>query len=145
MDRQGIVLLARSAVWETEPVGSPDPRWYLNMAAEIRTELEPHEVLDRLLAIERSRGRVRAQRNAPRELDLDLLWMDGCRREGPDLFLPHPRMWSRRFVMAPLAEIAPDLTDPGSGRTVSEILAGLPEVPSVRRLGSLAPPRGRPV
>jgi 2-amino-4-hydroxy-6-hydroxymethyldihydropteridine diphosphokinase len=129
---------ALSSVYETEPVGSREPLWFLNMVVCIRTPLAPLDVLDRLLDVEAEIGRRRTVRNAPRELDLDLLLLgDYCFR-GPHLMLPHPRMWVRRFVLEPLSEIAPALRDPRSGHTVEEILSGLGDSHAVRRLGPLA-------
>jgi len=108
MERRGILPVALSSLWETEPVGGAGPGWFLNMVARIETSLGPEAVLEALLAIEEGRGRVRNRANAPRELDLDLLTLGGLTRDGPDLILPHPRMTSRKFVLAPLAEIAPE-------------------------------------
>jgi len=137
--RRGLVPLDLSSVWETEPVDSPEPLWFLNMVARAETDLPPLEVLDRLLDAEREAGRVRSARNAPRLLDLDLLLLGDLRLDHARLVLPHPRMWERRFVLAPLAEIAPGLLDPRTGRTVREACEALPPRPWVRRLGPLAP------
>jgi len=135
--RAGASAMAQSAVWETEPVGTTEPGWFWNMALRVRTELEPAALLALLQAVELERGRRPAPRNAPRTLDLDLLMLGEHRRADPDLSLPHPRMWERRFVLAPLAEIAPELRDPRSGRSVAQALAALPVAPRVRRLGPL--------
>jgi 2-amino-4-hydroxy-6-hydroxymethyldihydropteridine diphosphokinase len=136
--RRGLAPLELSSVWETEPVDSPEPVWFLNMVARTETDLPPLEVLDRLLDAEREAGRVRTVRNAPRVLDLDLLLLGDLRFDHPRLTLPHPRMWERRFVLSPLAEIAPGLRESGSGRSVREVCESLPQRPSVRRLGPLA-------
>lgn len=141
----GIEIEAVSSVWETEPVDVPSGGPFLNMAARIRTSLSPDGALEALLAIERGAGRARRGRNDPRALDLDLLVLEGVERNDPRLTLPHPRMWFRRFVLAPLAEIAGDLRDPRTGRTVAETLAALPDRPWVHRLGTLAPPEPAPV
>lgn len=151
--RAGILALARgglgvsavSSIWETEPVDGAGPAWFLNMVARVATDLTPEQALDVLLAGERARGRLRARPNAPRELDLDLLLLGGERRATATLDLPHPRLWARRFVLAPLAEIAPSLVNPASGRTVSEELAALGDAPVVRRLGPLALPETLPL
>jgi 2-amino-4-hydroxy-6-hydroxymethyldihydropteridine diphosphokinase len=119
----GIAPARRSSVWETEPVGTLEPQWFLNMVVRIRSSRTPLEVLETLLEVERRVGRTRnGVRNAPRVLDLDLLMLGDARVESARLTLPHPRMWERRFVLCPLAEIAPGLRDPATGRTVREIL-----------------------
>ena len=134
----GLELLAVSSVWETEPVGTPDGDWFLNMAARFRTDRRPHAVLDALLEIERAHGRVRRERNGPRTLDLDLLTLGDLVRGTDRLQLPHPRMWQRRFVLEPLAEVAPELRNPATGRTVVEEIARLRGGETVIRLGVLA-------
>jgi 2-amino-4-hydroxy-6-hydroxymethyldihydropteridine diphosphokinase len=138
--RRGLGPRALSSVWETEPVDSPEPWWFLNMAAEIETDLDPARILELLLEVEREVGRVRTVRNAPRELDLDLLLVGDRAVAEPALTLPHPRMWTRRFVLAPLHELAPQLADPATGRTVAEALASLPPTPTARNVGKLYNP-----
>lgn len=135
---RGICPSALSGVWDSAPVDCRDPHRFLNMVARVETTHDAERLLGELLAIEREAGRVRRERNAPRTLDLDLLLVgDRCLRL-PHLVVPHPRMWSRRFVLAPLAEVAPDLRDPASGRTVAELELELRrEQPDVRRVGSL--------
>jgi 2-amino-4-hydroxy-6-hydroxymethyldihydropteridine diphosphokinase len=137
LERRGLPPRALSSVWETEPVDAPEPLWFLNMVAEVETDLPPRTVLDLLLEVEREVGRLRTVRNAPRCLDLDLLLQGALTLDEEGLTLPHPRMWTRRFVLAPLAELAPALVDPRSGRTVSQALAALPASPTVRSLGPL--------
>jgi 2-amino-4-hydroxy-6-hydroxymethyldihydropteridine diphosphokinase len=123
----GVRVLAVSAWIETEsvggPVGSPT---YLNGAVLLETQLDPRDLLEALLAIERAHGRRRNPgiRDEPRTLDLDLLLHGDRRIDEPHLRVPHPRMEEREFVLAPLAEIAPDLVL-ASGRTVRESLAEL--------------------
>jgi 2-amino-4-hydroxy-6-hydroxymethyldihydropteridine diphosphokinase len=131
-------LLAASAVWETEPIDAPGPSWFLNMVVALRTTLGPFELLDTLLAIERRAGRTREIPRAPRTLDLDLLLFGDLAVQTPRLQLPHPRMWQRRFVLEPLAEIAPGLVNPATGRTVLEERACIAGLGAVRRLGRLA-------
>ena len=138
-------IRALSSVWETEPVEGAGPGLFLNMAAAVETERAPEEILAGLLAIESSRGRTRGGRVAPRTLDLDLLLLGDLRRDTKALVLPHPRLETRRFVLAPLAEIAPDLTLPASGRTVAAALSALPDRHAVRRVGRLYTPEGTPV
>src|SRR5437764_5876484 len=104
----GISAVRSSSFFETEPVGGPPGQPpYLNAAAELVTTLDPAALLALLLEIEERFGRVRSESNAPRTLDLDLLLYDDLVRAGPDPVVPHPRMHERRFVLEPLAEIAP--------------------------------------
>ena len=124
----GVRVVSRSAWIETEPVGGPPgaPR-FLNGATLIETTLVPRALLERLLAIETSCGRVRRAggRDEPRTLDLDLLVHGPRVVDEPGLAVPHPRLEQRAFVLRPLAEIAPELVLPRSGRTVSAALAAL--------------------
>jgi 2-amino-4-hydroxy-6-hydroxymethyldihydropteridine diphosphokinase len=117
-------LVTRSSLYRTAPVGKPDQPDFINAVARLDTDLEPEALLQRLLDIERQHARVRGERNGPRTLDLDLLLHGECRIESPGLTVPHPRMHERAFVLAPLAEIAPDLDIPGRGN-VRALLAGL--------------------
>lgn len=111
MRRMGIVLTAASSVYETAPWGPVKQPPYLNQVVGGRTTLTPHALLRALRWIERSLGRDRnrEQRFGPRSMDLDILVYEGVRRNTPALQLPHPRMLGRPFVLAPLAEIAPQL------------------------------------
>ena len=138
LDRHGLSPRAVSSIWETEPVGTPEPRWFWNMAVEVETNRDPLELLETLLEIERAAGRVRGERNAPRTLDLDLLLIGDLILDDPRLRVPHPAMWNRRFVLEPLAEIAPEVRNPIDGRTVDQTRRALTDCPVVRRLGHLA-------
>jgi len=103
-------VVRTSPVYETEPLGGPtDQAPYLNVVVELDTDLFPDELLARCQLIEAAHGRVRAERWGPRTLDVDIIWMDGVEVDGPELQLPHPRWRQRRFVMAPLHDLAPDL------------------------------------
>ncbi len=105
-------LVAVSPVYETEPIGGPDDQGaYLNLVVELDTCLAPRELLELCHTLERAAGRVRDVRWGARTLDVDVLWIDGCTVDEPDLEVPHPRLWERRFVLAPLADLAPDLVD----------------------------------
>ena len=107
----GASVRAVSDVYETDPVGGPTQGPYLNVVVELATDMGPRELLGLCHRLEGAANRVRTVRWGPRTLDVDVLWIDGVELSGPDLEIPHPRMWRRRFVLAPLAELAPDLVD----------------------------------
>lgn len=118
--------LAVSRYYETVPVGVSGPQaMFLNAAAVGQTSLTARGVLEALLAIEQERGRERPYARAPRTLDLDLILLGDFVLDEPDLVVPHPRFRERRFVLEPLAEIAPDLKDPATGSPVSALLSRL--------------------
>src|SRR5438132_1374622 len=103
-------VVAVSPVYETDPVGGPEGQEpYLNLVVELDTALAPRELLAVAQRLEGAAGRVRAERWGPRTLDVDVLWIDDVTVDQPDLTVPHPRMWARRFVLAPLADLAPEL------------------------------------
>lgn len=110
---------------DTDPAGVAPQPVFLNGAAAGSTRLSARELLDLLLAIERERGRERPFPGAPRTLDLDLVLYGDCISSEPGLTVPHPRFRERAFVLAPLAEIAPDMKDPVTGLTVGELWARL--------------------
>jgi 2-amino-4-hydroxy-6-hydroxymethyldihydropteridine diphosphokinase len=117
--RPGIDVVRSSRVYETDPVGPPQPA-YLNAAVEVRTDLEPHELLKETQAVEDELGRVRAERWGPRTIDVDVLTFDERTVDEPDLVIPHPRMHERGFVLVPLGELDPDPMLPG-GRKLSAL------------------------
>jgi 2-amino-4-hydroxy-6-hydroxymethyldihydropteridine diphosphokinase len=122
----GVVVRKVSSLYDTEPVGGPPGQGrYLNAAAMLETSLDPFELLHVLQSIEADLGRVRLVRWGERTLDLDLLLFDDRIIESPVLSLPHPRFALRRFVLEPLAEVAPEAVDPVSHRTIAELLAAL--------------------
>jgi 2-amino-4-hydroxy-6-hydroxymethyldihydropteridine diphosphokinase len=124
--RDLLANLAVSRYYETVPVGVSGPQaMFLNAAAVGQTSLTARGVLEALLAIEQERGRERPYARAPRTLDLDLILLGEIVLDEPDLVVPHPRFRERRFVLEPLAEIAPDLKDPATGSPVSALLSRL--------------------
>ncbi|HEX2172076.1 MAG TPA: 2-amino-4-hydroxy-6-hydroxymethyldihydropteridine diphosphokinase [Dehalococcoidia bacterium] len=130
-------LTAVSSFYETTPVGYRDQPDFLNAVAALRTRLAPEELLDATQSIENTFGRVRSFPNAPRPLDIDLLYLDSLVLNTPRLTIPHPRAAERAFVLVPLREIAPDLIDPITRRTITDLAAALPDLSEVR---PFAPP-----
>ena len=115
--------MRRSRWYMSQPVPPSDQPWYVNGVVAVETALAPPALLEALLAVEAGFGRRRSAPNAARTLDLDLLDYDGTQCVSERLVLPHPRLHERRFVLAPLAEIAPQWRHPRSGKTAAELLA----------------------
>ncbi|QXC59271.1 2-amino-4-hydroxy-6-hydroxymethyldihydropteridine diphosphokinase [Aquihabitans sp. G128] len=107
----GTAVVAVSPVYETDPVGGPDQGRFLNLVVELDTDLTARQLLAACHRLESGAGRVRLERWGPRTLDVDILWIDGTTVAEPDLEVPHPRMFERLFVLAPLADLAPELVD----------------------------------
>lgn len=126
---------AHSHLYRTQPVGIELQPPFVNAVARLETDLEPQPLLDFLLALERRYGRDRSvdPPRGPRTLDLDLLLVDDLVVQTGTLILPHPRLAARRFVLEPLAEIAPDLRVPPTAATVRQLLAALPDEGANRR------------
>jgi 2-amino-4-hydroxy-6-hydroxymethyldihydropteridine diphosphokinase len=122
----GVSIVGKSRVYENEALGEPDQPRYLNAVLELETELTPGALLAALQRVEQLARRQREVRWGPRTLDLDLLLYDEAVINLPELTVPHPGVGSRRFVLAPLAELSPDRTVPGTGATVAELLRRAP-------------------
>ncbi len=130
----GIAVSRESPIYETEPVGYTQQRWFLNMVVEAETALFPMQLVTRTAKIERALGRVRTIPNGPRTIDIDILLYGDAVIHSPRLEVPHPRMHERRFVLAPLADLAPDLRHPVLRKSVRQLLQAAP-AETIRRIG----------
>ncbi len=132
-------LLRISPVYETEPQDVKDQPWFLNLVVEAATDLPPLRLLTRVQKVERQLGRKRAVNKGPRPIDIDILLVDDDVMRSPELTVPHPRMAGRRFVLEPLADLAPDLRHPLLQRTIRELLAAT-LTQQARRAGDITIP-----
>ena len=121
----GARVLRSSSVYETEPQYLKEQPWFLNQVVEAETALFPRQLLARIHKIERAMGRKPGLRNSPRLIDIDILLFGQAVVATADLEIPHPRLEERRFALEPLAELAPGLRHPATGRTTREMLAGV--------------------
>ena len=125
LDAADVHVLRESSIRETEPHDVRDQPWFLNMVVEAETELFPKQLLARIQRIESEMGRRRVVPKGPRTIDIDILFYGNALVKSAELEIPHPRIPQRRFVLEPLAELAPDLRHPLNRLTVREMLAGL--------------------
>jgi 2-amino-4-hydroxy-6-hydroxymethyldihydropteridine diphosphokinase len=130
----GVASLTRSGWYRSAPVPASEQPWYTNAVAIVATDLESRRLLALMQRIEGRFGRVPAARNAARVVDLDLLDYGGQRLNSPELILPHPRMHERRFVLQPLAEIAPQWRHPILGMSARQLLAELYQDQRLQRM-----------
>ena len=137
--RERAGVSAVSSVWRTEPVGFREQPDFYNLVAAGAWEGTADALLDAALGVERELGRVRSFANAPRVIDVDVLDVGGVVVADERLTLPHPRMAERAFVLAPLAELAPEWRHPTTGRTARELLSAVPGGERVERWGPLPP------
>jgi len=122
----GIRTQRVSPIYETEPVDFRPQSWFLNLVVEAETALFPVQLLTRTSRVERALGRVRTAPKGPRTIDIDILLYGNVVMKTVQLEIPHPRMGERRFVLAPLADLAPALRHPVTHRTIREMLEGAP-------------------
>jgi len=127
-------VVAVSSFYETEPVEFTQQPWFLNGVVALDTTKMPRQLLAALLRIEREMGRRRVQKKGPRTIDIDILLFGNTVMDSAELTIPHPAMHERRFVLQPLAEIAPDARHPVFGKTIQELREALPKGQAVRRI-----------
>ena len=134
MNAAGVHITGQSSLYATEPVDSPGvQQWFLNAVVAAETGLMPRQLLHTLAGIERAFGRRRLIFHGPRTLDLDILLYGSSVIHTPELTVPHPGLALRRFVLVPLAELAPELRHPTLRKTIAELLADTPDHSDVRK------------
>jgi 2-amino-4-hydroxy-6-hydroxymethyldihydropteridine diphosphokinase len=126
-------IVAASSFYETEPVEFTDQPWFLNCAVTLETSKAPQQLMAAILGIEKAMGRQRLQNKGPRTIDIDILLFGDTTLDSPQLTIPHPAMHHRRFVLEPLAEIAPEVLHPVLKKTICELRDALPQGQVVRK------------
>jgi 2-amino-4-hydroxy-6-hydroxymethyldihydropteridine diphosphokinase len=130
----GIKIVRVSSLYKTEPVDYLDQPWFINCVASVETSLSPHRLLQALISIERTLGRIRGKPKGPRLIDIDILLYENVVVRSARLTIPHTRLTERRFVLVPLREIAPRVAHPVTGLSVSELLSHTADLSRVIRL-----------
>lgn len=133
----GVVVLRHSPLYRTQPVGFEEQEWFVNGIIEVRTALRPHSLLDAVLGVEDTMGRVREEKWGPRIIDIDILLYGQAVIDEEDLIIPHPRFHTRRFVLVPLNEIAPHVVHPVFGISVRGLMDRVEDTNTVERLSGL--------
>ena len=136
LSRRGVRITRESSMYETEPVEFREQDWFLNSVAEAETDLSPPELMKAILAVECTLGRERRIPKGPRIIDIDILLYGAEVIRTPKVEIPHPRMAARRFVLVPLAEIAPDAMHPVLQKTVTQLLTQTSDRSAVDRVTS---------
>jgi 2-amino-4-hydroxy-6-hydroxymethyldihydropteridine diphosphokinase len=137
LEQRGVRIVRTASVYETEPKDAEGQPWFLNTVVEASTTLSPRGLLDVCLSVENQNQRIRTKPNGARTLDIDILFYGDEVVEEDGLSIPHPRFSDRKFVLVPLAEIAPDFIDPLSGKTITTLLKVSRDDSEVRRIAHL--------
>jgi 2-amino-4-hydroxy-6-hydroxymethyldihydropteridine diphosphokinase len=134
IEGSGCRILQRSSLYETAPWGKADQNDFLNQAVQVQTSLDAASLMDELLKIEEKMGRRRLEKYGSRIIDLDILFFNDAIIDSPRLIVPHPEIQNRRFVLAPMEEIAPEYVHPVLRKSIRELLAICPDKLEVRKI-----------